>query len=62
MAGRDGTQWMTGRKEGWVDNGGAVEEGLGHKRYPGRMGYDGDGTWEGEKRAGLGSVGDERAQ
>lgn len=31
---------MTARMEGWV-NREAVEEGLGHRRYTGGMGYDG---------------------
>lgn len=37
---------MTARKERWVDHGGAVEEGLGHKDA--QEGWDvvGDGTWE----------------
>lgn len=34
---------MTARKEGWVNNREAVEEGLGHKRrYTGEMGYGGN--------------------
>lgn len=42
MTGKDGTQKMTVRKEGRVNNRGAVEEGFGHKRRcTGGRGYGG---------------------